>query len=436
MILPMATLSRSAGRLTSAAATWLRRAGATRAADSPTRLQFAGAITVLCALALSIGGWYAVDRRATAIDDAAGAAAQLIRVQDVRVLVVQADSLASVAYLVGGQEDPEQRQQYDVLIGAAASGLTAAAAAATRDDAAALEEGTSLLARYVGLVEQARANNRQGFPVGAAYQRQARSVAELLVDQLRTVESDSRGRVNDSLRRGHRASTLFVLTTLVLSLVLLIGSLWLARRWRRLLNVPLVIAAVIVVLVITVGFGVNAAAIARTDDTVSGPLTAADLLAQARAAGFDARSNEALTLIARGNGSAYEQEWQLSRSVIDQSLGRACQTFVVGCEAEAAFAAFRDQHDEVRALDEAGNWNAAVQASLGTAAAGPNSRAAFDEFATVSEQSLQVEADRTVLAFDRAGEQLGALAWMIVAAGLATAVLAFLGYGRRLREYR
>ncbi|TPW09456.1 MAG: hypothetical protein FD127_4140, partial [Acidimicrobiaceae bacterium] len=53
-----------------------------------------------------------------------------------------------------------------------------------------------------------------------------------------------------------------------------------------------------------------------------------------------------------------------------------------------------------------------------------------------SERSLQVETDRTVLAFDRAGEQLGALAWMIVAAGLAAAVLAFLGYGRRLREYR
>ena len=36
-----------------------------------------------------------------------------------------------------------------------------------------MESANAGLARYTGLIEQARANNRQGFPVGAAYQRQA-----------------------------------------------------------------------------------------------------------------------------------------------------------------------------------------------------------------------------------------------------------------------
>jgi hypothetical protein len=436
MIQPMATLTRSAGRLTGVGTSWLRRVGASRAADSPTRLQAAAALTVLCALALSLGGFYSVERRATAIDDAAGAASQLIRVQDVRVVVVQADSLASVAYLVGGQEPAAQRQEYDDRIDVAARGLSEAAAAATGADTVALENATSLLATYVGLIEQARANNRQGFPVGAAYQRQARVVAEQLVEQLRSVETTSRDRVNESVRRGHRASALLIVTALVLVLVLAFGSWWLARRWRRVLNVPLVVAGVIVGLVTIVGLGVNAAAIDRTDDATAGPLAAADLLAQARASGFDARSNEALTLIARGNGAAYEQQWQLSASIVDQAIAQSCGRFDSGCEAGDAFAAYRDQVAAVRGLDVAGDWDSAVQASLGTYDGGPNSQIEFERFAVTSGAALQEQADEAVRQFGSAGDALDTLAWLIVAAGLSIAALAVIGYQQRLREYR
>ena len=94
-------------------------------------------------------------------------------------------------------------------------------------------------------------------------------------------------------------------------------------------NVPIAIAGLITLLVLTVGAGVNHRAVDRAADAVSGPLTAADLLAQARAAGFDARSNEALTLIFRGNGQAYETQWQLSSSVVDHSCVRASSSPLV-----------------------------------------------------------------------------------------------------------
>lgn len=438
----MATLTRSTGRFAGSAATWIRRTVALRSADSPTKLRLAMAVTVLAALLLSIAGWYSIDRRDTAIDDAARAAEQLIQVQDVRVQVVQADSIASNAYLVGGQEAADQRAEYDSRIAAAAAGLLVAVQGATSLDATELESVNQRLAVYVGLVEQARANNRQGFPVGAAYQRQARAVASVLVDSLRTVEQSTRQRVDDSMARAHRASWTLIASGLLVLVALVIGSWWLALRWRRLVNVPLAVAAVIVVLVLTVGLGVNGRAVSKAGDAVRGPLSAADLVAQARAAAFDARSSEALTLINRGNGAAYETEWQLSSSIVAEALAESCTTYGVGCGALLSYEAYADSHVLVRSLDDAGDWDQAVElataGSLNTVVqqSGSNPPADFEAFAVASSDELVEQSSTAAISFDEADGPLLVLRWSVVAAGLVVAALAFSGYGRRLREYR
>ncbi|MCU1362153.1 MAG: hypothetical protein JWN99_3442 [Ilumatobacteraceae bacterium] len=435
----MVPLTRSAGHAAGVAGSWFKRAVRVRSGDSPTKLQAATAITVICALALSIGGWYSIDRRETAIHDAADAAAQLIRVQDVRVLVVQADSIASNAYLQAGQESREQRAQYDDRIASASAGLVQAANAATGTDVTTLQQVSTQLSQYVGLVEQARANNRQGFPVGAAYQRQARAVAEQLLTSLRTVEQSSRTRVNDSIDRAQNAGWLLVVTSFVLLLALVLGSLWLAARWRRLVNVPIVIAGVITLLVLTVGVGVNGRAVSRASSNVRGPLTSADLLAQARAAGFDARSNEALTLIARGNGQSYETQWSASSSVVDAALDSSCAQFDRGCSARDGYATYKAAHVQERALDDQGQWERAVAAVTGTAVDPPldfSLADPFDAFAKSAETDLVAETSITASEFDDAVASLGALRVLVVLAGLAAAALAAIGYGQRLREYR
>jgi hypothetical protein len=438
----VATLTRSTGKIAGSAATWVRQTFALRSADSPTRLRAAMAITVIAGLALSIGGWYSIDRRDTAIDAAARAAEQLIQVQDVRVQVVQADSIASNAYLVGGQEASDQRAEYDSRIAAAAAGLLVAVQTATTLDAQELESANQRLAVYAGLVEQARANNRQGFPVGAAYQRQAREVASLLVDSLRSVEQSTRRSVDDSMERAYRASWLLVVTALVVLAAVVSGSWWLAVRWRRLVNVPIALAAVVAVAVLTVGVGVNGRAVARAGDAVRGPLSAADLVAQARAAGFDARSSEALTLINRGNGAAYETEWLVSASVVASALGESCLGYRVGCEAAEAYERYAGGHEQVRTLDDGGGWERAVE--LGTIGSldgveqppGTNPPADFEQFAVASGEELVQQSRSASTMFDEADGSLVVLRWLVVLAGLVIAVLASSGYGRRLREYR
>jgi hypothetical protein len=390
---------------------------------------------VLFALALSIGGWYSIDRRETAINDAAGSAAQLIRIQDVRVLMTQADSIASNAYLQAGQESRDQREQYDDRIATATARLVEVSSAAAGDDLTRLGDVSAQLATYVGLVEQARSNNRQGFPVGAAYQRQARAVAEQLVASLRTVEQSARTRVNDRMERADNAGWLLLVTAFLLLAALVLGSLWLAARWRRLVNVPIAVAALITLLVLTVGVGVNGRAMSQASSTVRGPLTSADLLAQARAAGFDARSNEALTLIARGNGQAYETQWLASTSIVGTALDSSCTRFERGCSALSSYFDYGTAHVAERDLDDNGQWEQAVAAVTGSSTE-TDLTASFDAFATSAEHDLAAETVVTGNAFADAVSSLGALKVLVVLAGLATAVLAALGYGQRLREYR
>lgn len=419
-----------------------RRVRAWRQADSPTRLRAASVVTVVLALLLSVVGYGAVQRRADAIDDAAAAAGQLIRVQEARVDLVEADSLASTAYLVGGLESRDDRVAYDERIDAVAAGLvSAASAAATAAEADLLRTASTDLATYVGLVEQARANNRQGFPVGAAYQKQARVVAADLVSSLREVESAARDRVDASMERGHLASWPLGLVALTLLAAIVAGSLWLASRWRRLVNVPLAVAGLLVALVLTVGVGINASAIGDADAVVEGSLSTADLLAQARAAAFDARSNEALTLIARGNGDAYEQQWAASSDVVAQAMDEACDRYATGCRERDIYTTYTTGHEVIRSLDDDGFWDAAVELSLtGTSEAAPDALLdpvqSFEEFATVVGDRVGFETDEAVAGLDSAGDGLTALRWLLVVAGIAIAVLSVVGYGQRIREYR
>lgn len=397
---------------------------------------------MLLAILLSLGGWYSVQRRSSAIDDAAAAARQLIGVQDVRVAVVQADSLASRAYLAGGQEDPAQRKAYEASSASASDGLVQVALGAAGTDAPLLQAANAGFAGYLGLAEQARANNRQGFPVGAAYQRQAHEISNGVVANLRQVEANARQRVDDSIERAHRSSWLLVLTTFLLLAAIIAGGMWVAIRWRRLINVPLAAAGLLTLIVLTGGVGVNAAAMNDADSVVESSLAAADVLAQARAAAFDARSNEALTLVYRGNGASFAQQWKESQSIVDSALDESCSRYGEGCKAADSFATYASGYAAVRELDDAGDWDDAVDLSLTgvtsaeTSAPGVDPVAAFDEFSGQSQSIIGIRSAAAAHGFDEAVGNLGALRLMIVLAGLVIAVLAVFGYGQRLREYR
>jgi hypothetical protein len=169
------------------------------------------------------------------------------------------------------------------------------------------------------------------------------------------------------------------------------------------------------------------------DSAVAGSLSTADAAAQARAAAFEARSQEALSLINRGNGAANEVVWKTSSDTVDQALGR-----VAAGEVRSAYAGYAAAHVELRALDDGGAWGPAVKTSLGVqnTANGANLVGQFDAFDQSVSSVVTTERARVTSRLTDAVDPLASLRVLVLLIGAAAAALIAFGYGQRLKEYR
>ena len=415
-------------------------------ASTPARLSLLRAGFIVLALVFAVVGAFGVNRRANAINEVRTASRQLLALQDIQVRIVHADSIASSSYLRSGQEDPAQRTAYLDEIAKAGDGLVAVSAAATAADLEQLSSASRLLGSYVGLVEQARANNRQGFPVGAAYQRQANGIVSNadpdtpdIVSSLRVVEESQRTQINHSLASAHRAGIWLHVTGWLLFIALAVGSWWMWRTFRRVVNLPIAIALLVLFLLLLIGGVSQARAASHADDAVGTQLASADKAAQARAAAFEARSQEALTLINRGNGTANEVNWELGNDIVSREMSSGLGSDDgLTSGALSAYASYGEAHVEVRALDNAGDWDQAVAVSLGLQATSKdiNSADAFDAFDKAVGQIATAEGSTASTRLSSAVHPLNSLRNLVFLAGLVIAVLAALGCGQRLKEYR
>ena len=403
---------------------------------------------VVLAVAFALAAAFGVNRRDNEIGEVRQASQQLLALQDIEVRIVHADAIASSSYLRSGQEDPAQRTAYLDEIATAGDGLVAVSGAASSADLDQLSAASRLLGSYVGLVEQARANNRQGFPVGATYQRQANSIVSNndpdtpdIVTSLHAAEDSQRAQVNRSLAAAHRAGAWLQLAGWALLVALVLASLWMARMFRRLVNVPIAAAGVLLLLMLVIGGTAQARAVNDADDAVAGQLAVADSAAQARAAAFEARSQEALTLINRGNGAANEANWKRGDDVVGKEIVRGLEGDSAGGEPGAvasAYAEYQIAHREIRSLDDGGNWDTAVAVSLGQqlTPGGIDALSVFDDFDRAVGEIVTARGAATATQLADAASALGTWRVVVFVAGLVIAVLGAVGCGQRLREYR
>ncbi|WBQ06534.1 hypothetical protein [Kribbella sp. CA-293567] len=357
--------------------------------------------------------------------------AQLVRIQAIHTNLVSANADATNAFLVGGLEPPAQRQHFTDSLNTAAK-LIAEAATAQPADQQALGALNVTLLTYQGLIEQARANNRQGLPLGSQYLKDAS--ATLQQDSLPVLSElvkANQARV-DSEFDGIDRGGIWLVAGSLLALAALVASLWwLAQRTHRYLNVPIAAAAVVVLLTLVIGGGSLAGASNSAKETRD--ISYADTLAlsQARIAAYDAKSNESLTLIARGSGTAFEEAWKKSAATVDEQLLRGGSTSPA---VERQWKAYKAAHEKIRGLDDKGNWDGAVDLAIGTGRS--TSNAAFAAFDKSSADRLANLSDATQSELDAAGGSLGVLGWLGLPIGIVTALLAAWGFSQRLEEYR
>ncbi|HSA52297.1 MAG TPA: hypothetical protein VLH10_19595, partial [Yinghuangia sp.] len=165
-------------------------------AKTPGRLR--GAVVLLCVLVLAFGvtaAWQA-NTRAQAADRLVSDSGPLSQdAAEIYRSLADADTTAAGGFLLAANEPAAVRERYEQDLATAGELLTRAAAraAASSETQRSIAALTRQLPVYAGLVETARANNRQGLPLGGAYLRYASDLMQntMLPDAQRLVDSEA-----------------------------------------------------------------------------------------------------------------------------------------------------------------------------------------------------------------------------------------------------
>lgn len=408
--------------------------------------------TVALVLASVLVGLFtavSVQSRAQALDDLAARSGPLsIAAQDLYRSLSDADATANSAFLSSGLEKAEVRARYEADIAQAETALATAVAAREPADVADPDSALAVLSRelsvYTGLVETARANNRQGLPVGAAYQREASTLMrEQLLPAAAQLYTDETAGLRADQDSAAGLPIVEVLLGAVLIVLLIFAQRYLRRRTRRRINVGLLVAtgAAVVslawVLIATIGVmaNVNASQENGSEQT--------DVLARARIAALAARGDETLTLVARGSGQAFEDDYKNvvaeltgGRGLLGTAQALATDDAVrdrVG-DAIAAQEAWHEVHTKIRTADDGGDYLTAVRLAID-----PDDDGAARQFDAVDNSLREAIASTTATFEDEVGQASNALTGTVIGVivlALIAAAGAVTGIWQRLKEYR
>ncbi|MGW7076358.1 hypothetical protein ACWGH2_09825 [Streptomyces sp. NPDC054871] len=440
---------------------WIEGRDRLRAAATtePGRLRIIGAVLALLVVAFgAVTTWQMSDRSAAAdsvlnrsqplSDDAAAIYRSL----------ADANTAASSGFLAGGQEPADVRDRYKADIDRASEKLANAAsnAGSGSSAAASVSKLNKLLPEYTGLIERARANNRQGLPLGGAYLRYANDKMQTQMlpaaEELYTVEKER-------LNRDYDDAKPYPWFAIALGLLALGALFWAQRRNYRRTNrvfnhgmVAATAASTVVLLWLVAG---HTFARSGLSDSYDHGVKSLNVLNDARISSLKARSNENLTLVSRGAETvevgaekeikdkfdvAYQEQMKdlsgagglLARAaaIADDSAGKN--------PVEAAVknvSVWKDRHKTARDSDDAGDYKGALAKVVGDKSDEPTGEC-FDNVDDALDDALKHErGEFEQAAKDGKGAMSGLPVGAAVLAVLAAAG-AVLGIGRRLSEYR
>jgi hypothetical protein len=356
----------------------------------------------------------------------------LVEAETIYTALADADTTAAQAFLAGGLEPAALTQRYNDDLERATTAISAAARLTPdgSEGAASVQTLSNGVARYSALVATARADNRQGLPVGSSYLSAASDLnRQDLLPQAQNLFRVAQQGVHDGYSN---AASLVWASLLVLLLLGLTGALLLAQRYlsrttNRTFNVPLVGATV---LTAVLGFGTivvlagQNSHLDRADSTGSTPIAQ---LAEARILALRERGDEALTLAAHGSGSQYATDFTDASAGLTGALRNEYYSDDLRGKHQAYLAA----HDKVSTLDADGSYDDAVKLAIGT-----QTSQTFESVTAGIGSALDGRKAAFTEQIHAAGRGLTLLAVLGPIAALAICMLAGMGIRARLQEYR
>ncbi|MFE6158925.1 hypothetical protein ACFQ7F_08415 [Streptomyces sp. NPDC056486] len=441
---------------------WIEGRDRLRAAATtePGRLRIIGAVLALLVVAFgAVTTWQMTDRSDAAnsvltrsqplSDDAAAIYRSL----------ADANTAASSGFLAGGQEPASVRDRYNRDIDRASEKLANAAsnAGAGSTAAASVSKLNKLLPEYTGLIERARASNRQGLPLGGAYLRYANDKMQTQMlpaaEELYTVEKER-------LKSDYDDAKPYPWLAIALGVLALGALFWAQRRnylrTNRVLNHGLVAATTASTVVLLWLVAGHTFARSGLSDSYDHGVKSLNVLNDARISSLKARSNENLTLVSRGAETVevgadkevkdkfdvdYQAQMKQLGSVDSGLLGKAAAIADNAAGRNPVKAAadnvsvWKDRHKTARDSDDAGDYKGALAKVVGDKKDKPTGEC-FDNVDEALDVALKHEqGEFEQAAKDGKGAMTGLPEGAAVLAVLAAAG-AVLGIGRRLSEYR
>jgi hypothetical protein len=411
-------------------------------ATTPTRLGLLLAVLVLFSLAWGVLAGLTASQHASAAADVVAVSEPLsLDAEQIYTSLSDAGATAASAFLSGGLEPTAARQRYEADVAQASIKIEAASALAGSSADAAIGNDLAALSKYLpvytGEVATARADNRLGFPLGAAYLRET---STLLSGTLLPAASDIYTRESALLTSASAQATglplvvVAVLAGLGLGYVLLRSSRWLARHTHRVVNYGLLLAALVglVSLVWLAGaFALGRADLLHAQQQGSVP---AQAFARAEVAVLQAHAYESLTLIDNSGDDIYQKDFVAEQKLLGPGPGTllgAVEASTGNSDVAAQAQAWFQAHARLRGQDNAGAHADAVQSAQSGAAA-----TTFGKLSATLTEGIGARQD-VFASSARSGRDTftGLAIGMVVAALVMVAGCAW-GLSRRLAEYR
>ncbi|MFI1399993.1 hypothetical protein [Streptomyces sp. NPDC020681] len=423
----------------------------TAATTEPGRLQIIGAVLAALVVAFGAVTAFEISDRAAAADDVVSRSQPLSAdAASVYRSLADADTAASSGFLAGAEKEPvavRERYQKDIAL---ASSLLIKAATNTDSSSESGRQIATLneeLPVYAGLIETARANNRQGLPLGGAYLRFANEkMTKVLLPAAQKLYDAETARLDQD----DDDARFWPVFSLAVGVVVLAGLVWVQRRNYRRTNrvfnqglLAATAASTVVLLWLAVGHSVARAEL--NDARVHGQKSL-KILNDARIDSLKARANENLTLVARGavltadgKSDKYETDYTAGMDRLGDGLS-AAQKLADDKEGRDPVAAaatsvseWKNRHKSASTTDKSGDYEGALAKVIGPK---DSTGETFDQVDAALAKALAHEQTE----FTQAAEDgRGALSGLPIGAAVLAvlgAAGAVLGVNRRLSEYR
>jgi hypothetical protein len=434
---------------------WLTRRIRAAAATTPGRYRLWSVATAVLLLATAVAGWAAATALRSGTDRIRNNAGPvLVATQQLVSSLAEADAAATAAFLSGRQEDPESRRLYEQALARASAQIEDVSALIGDDPAthASLKDLSVAVTRYAGLVEAGRATNQAGVPGAERYLVDALNLLATTVadDATRLTDATQRRFERDEDRRDTGVLPAVAVAALALA-VLVAAQLWVFRQSRRLVNLPMVVATLLLVgavgwlAVATFQSGRDIER-ARSDGYDSITLTS-----QIQTSAYRAKADETVALIAndpaRRASAASTAQALLSAPATPaavEAVRQGEEPGLAGLLTDAAAVADSDRERAAvaemlvrwqRYQDTAAQLRATTDAAQARAVAVGPASATFNGFNFSVESVLSDNRGQFLDGLASAARRLGSLSLVALLVPLVAAVGALGGFQLRINEY-